>query len=107
MIAIRVVCAAAAALFLAAVPAAAQSSSVAGRVTDPDRAAVAGAAVVLSQLPSGIQRAQVAEGDGSFRFTGLPVGGYRLEIAPVREKVTVEGVATVPTIGRIPVPLRD
>lgn len=134
MIAIRVVCAAAAALFLATVPAAAQGASVAGRVTDPDRAAVAGAAVVLSQLPSGVQQTQVTEGDGSFRFAGLPAGEYRLEvnargfsvyaqtvtlgagertiapaleIAPVREEVTVEGVATVPTIGRIPVPLRD
>jgi iron complex outermembrane receptor protein len=30
-----------------------------------------------------------------------------LELAPFREDVTVEGVATVPTIGRVNVPLRD
>ena len=30
-----------------------------------------------------------------------------LEIAPILEEVTVEGVATVPTIGRVSTPLRD
>ena len=30
-----------------------------------------------------------------------------LEIAPIREDVTVQGVATVPTIGRVSAPLRD
>jgi iron complex outermembrane receptor protein len=131
---VRVVWATAAALFLVAASASAQSASLTGRVTDPDRAAVAGAAVVLMPLPSGQPQPQVTANDGSFRFTGLKPGEYRLEItargfsvhaetitltagdrtvtaalaiAPVREEITVEGVATVPTIGRIAVPLRD
>jgi len=129
----RVAWAAAAALVLMAAPAWAQSASLAGRVADPDGAAVANAAVVLVP-PSGPTQTQLTGSDGSFRFDGLPPGEYRLEItvrgfnvyaqtvaltsgeraitaaltiAPVREEITVEGVATVPTIGRIPVPLRD
>lgn len=130
----RVVWAGAAGVLLIAGSAAAQSASVTGRVTDPDRAAVANAEVVLMPLPSGQPQTQLTGADGSFRFTGLPSGEYRLEmtargfsvhaetvaltsgertvtavlaIAPVREEITVEGVATVPTIGRIAVPLRD
>jgi iron complex outermembrane receptor protein len=131
---IRVVCTALAALFLITASASAQSASLTGRVVDPDGAAVANAAVVLMPLPSGASQTQVTGGDGSFRFTGLRPGEYRVEvtsggfslhaqtlmltageramtveldIAPVSEEITVEGVATVPTIGRIPVALRD
>lgn len=131
---IRVVSAALAVLLFVAASAPAQSASLAGRVVDPDGAAVPNAAVVLLPLPAGASQTQVTGGDGSFRFTGLRPGEYRLEvssggfalhaqtfmltpgerdltaaldIAPVSEAITVEGVATVPTIGRIPVPLRD
>ncbi len=131
---IRVVWAVLAVLFLIAPSASAQTASLTGRVVDPDGAAVASAAVVLMPLPSGAPQTQVTASDGSFRFTGLRLGEYRLEvssggfalhaqtitltagdrnitaeldIAPVSEEITVEGVATVPTIGRIPVPLRD
>lgn len=134
MTVIRVVWATAVALFVMTGLAAAQSASLAGRVIDPDRAVVAGAAVVLIQLPSGGPQTRLTQADGAFRFSGLAPGEYRLEItargfsvhaqtitltagertvtaaleiAPVREEITVEGVATVPTIGRIAVPLRD
>lgn len=131
---IRVVWATALAVIVMTASAAAQSASVAGRVIDPDRAAVGGAAVVLIPPGSGGTQTQVTQTDGSFRFVSLTLGEYRievtapgfsmhvqtitvtagertvvatLEIAPVTEQVTVEGVATVPTIGRIAVPLRD
>jgi iron complex outermembrane receptor protein len=130
----RIVCAALVSLVFVTATASAQTASLAGRVVDPDGAAVAGAAVVLVPLPSGASETQVTRSDGSFRFTGLRPGEYRIEvtsggfslhaqaltltageramtveldIAPVSEEITVEGVATVPTIGRIPVPLRD
>jgi iron complex outermembrane receptor protein len=130
---VRVLSATLAVLSVAATSAA-QSASLAGQVIDPDRAAVGGAAVVLARLPSGEHQTQLTRNDGSFQFSGVAPGQYRLEItargfglysqtitlgagertitaaleiAPVREEVTVEGVAAVPTIGRIPVPLRD
>jgi iron complex outermembrane receptor protein len=128
------VCTAVAALLFVTASASAQSASLAGQVVDPDGAAVVNAAVVLMPVPSGASQTQVTGADGSFRFTGLRPGEYRVEvtsggfslyaqtvtltagertmtaeldIAPVSEAITVEGVATVPTIGRIPVPLRD
>ena len=117
-----------------AASAAAQTASIKARVTDPDRAAVVGAAVVLTHVPSGAQQNGLTRDDGTLQVEGLPLGEYRLEIiatgftlytqtvtlgaearaldialeiAGFREEVTVEGVATVPTIGRIRTPLRD
>jgi iron complex outermembrane receptor protein len=113
--------------------AAAQSASLVVRVADPDRAAVAGAPIVLI-LPSGEQRTGISRSDGTFEFGGLAPGQYRLEIAApgfslhtemvtlgsgartvdasltiagVREDITVLGEASVPSIGRINSPLRD
>ena len=134
MSAVRVPCAAVALLLWLAASAAAQSASLKARVTDPDRAAVVGAAVVLTHIPSGAQRTALTREDGTLQLEGLPPGEYRveitatgftvhtqsvtlgagaraldiaLEIAGFSEEVTVEAVATVPTIGRIRAPLRD
>lgn len=134
MHAVRVSCAVIALLLVIAASAAAQSASLAGRVTDPDRAAVVGAPVILTPLPTGAQRTGLTHNDGTFHFDDLTPGEYRLEIAArgfdvyaqtlslgmgghtvdatlaiarIREDVTVQGVATVPTIGRVAAPLRD
>ena len=115
-------------------PAAAQSGSIEIRVIDPDHAAVVGAPVVLMHVPSGDLRTELTGASGICQFEGLAPGEYRVEIsapgftlhtqslmlaasrrtiealldvAPFSENVTVEAVATVPTIGRIKVPLRD
>jgi iron complex outermembrane receptor protein len=80
------------------------------------------------------QSTEITGASGTYQFEGLAPGEYRLEIsapgftlhaqsltvaanrrtveavldvAPFSENVTVEAVATVPTIGRIKVPLRD
>ena len=132
MTTIRVFCAVAL-IPLLAVTAAAQSASLQVRVTDPDRAVIANAPIVLI-LPSGDQRTGMTGSDGTLRFENLSPGDYRLEIvaqgfglhtqsvtlgndnhtvnvmltiAGVREDVTVLGEATVPSIGRINSPLRD
>ncbi len=131
---VRVSCAVITLSFVLAASAAAQSASLEARVTDPDRAVVVGAPVVLTHVQSGRQQTGLTRGDGTFRFTNLTPGEYRveiaasgfsvytqtitlaagdrtveaaLEIAPILENVTVEGVATVPTIGRVSTPLRD
>ena len=120
--------------FSLSAPAAAQTGSLEIRVIDPDHGAVVGAPVVLMHLPSGDQRTEITGASGTCQLEGLAPGEYRLEIsapgftlhtqsltlgasrrtvealldvAPFSENVTVEAVATVPTIGRIKVPLRD
>jgi iron complex outermembrane recepter protein len=134
MNAVRVTSAAVVLLLSLAVSAAAQTAVLKARVTDPDRAAFVGAALVLTHVPSGTQQTGITRDDGTLQMEGLPLGEYRaeisaagftlhtqtvtlgaenraldigLEIAGFREEVTVEGVATVPTIGRIRTPLRD
>ena len=134
MRAVRIPCAAIALLLWLATSAAAQTASLKARVIDPDRAAVVAAAVVLIHVPSGAQQTGLTRDDGTLQIEGLPLGEYRveitapgfalhtqtvtlgaegraldiaLEIAGVREEITVEAVATVPTIGRIRTPLRD
>jgi iron complex outermembrane recepter protein len=134
MNAVRVPTAVAALFVLLATSAAAQNASLEVRVADPDRAAVTGAPVVLVAMPSGDSLTGMTRNDGTFAFTGLAAGEYRLEIAArnfalytgtlmlrpgdrtvnvilqvasIREDVTVEAVATVPTIGRVSAPLRD
>jgi iron complex outermembrane receptor protein len=121
-------------LIVFATSAAAQTASLVARVIDPDRAVVEGAAVILSDARSGAQYTVLTSNEGTARFTGLVPGEYRLEvaarnfkvhaqtitlgagertvearleIAPLQEDVTVQGVATVPTIGRVNMPLRD
>jgi iron complex outermembrane recepter protein len=120
-------------LFVSVVAAGAQTAAIVVRATDSDRGVVVGAPVVLI-LPSGEQRTGITRNDGTFAFEGLASGEYRLEIAapgfslfsqtvalsgdsrtvdaaltiaPFQEDVTVQAVATVPTIGRINSPLRD
>ena len=121
-------------LFILASTAAAQDGSLVVRVVDPGRAVVAGAPVILRHVQSNAQHTSVTDGQGLGRFASLVPGEYQLEvaarnfalhqqtvtikagdqtveallaIAPFQEEVTVEGVATVPTIGRVNMPLRD
>jgi iron complex outermembrane recepter protein len=134
MHAVLVVCTSLVLLFAVATSAIAQSASLVARVTDTGRAVVPSASVVLTHAQSNAQYTGLTGNDGTARFTGLVPGEYRLEvtagsfrvytqtitlaagdrtveaileIAPIREEVTVQGVATVPTIGRVSAPLRD
>ena len=131
---VRLVCGALAITLCASAPAAAQGGSIEVRVVDPDHAAVVGAPVVLIHAQSGDQRTGLTGASGVCQFDAVAPAEYRieisapgftlhtqaitlaagrrvvealLEVAPVSENVTVEAVATVPTIGRIKVPLRD
>ena len=72
-------CAVVALIFGLLVPAFAQNASLVVRVTDPDRAAVANAPIVLAHL-SGEQRTGLTRTDGTFEFTRLATGEYRIEV---------------------------
>jgi hypothetical protein len=66
-------------------PAAAQEAinyaSVAGRVTDPQGAAVAGADVTARQLQTNVKTSTVTEQDGRFRFPFLRIGPYEIVVS--------------------------
>ena len=131
---VRVSCSVLAVSFMLAASAAAQSASLEARVTDPAGAVVVGAPVILTNVESDRQQTGLTGNDGTLRFTDLTPGEYRvevaatgfavhtqaitlgagdrtveavLEIARILEEVTVQGVATVPTIGRVSTPVRD
>ncbi len=52
-----------------------------GQVTDPSSARVPGARIAAQNLSTGFTASQKSAGDGSFRFSYLPVGEYDLHVA--------------------------
>ena len=86
----RVSCVVIALSFVLAASAAAQSASLEARVTDPDRAVVVGAPVILTHAQSGRQQTGLTRGDGTFQFTGLAPGQQVFGIAEAETGTTVE-----------------
>ncbi len=85
------------ALLLIAIPAPAQvnSSSLEGRVLDPQAAAIPGANLVLSSPTTGFSRTAVSSPEGIYRFTALGPGEYQLRVeasgfAPSTRKFVLE-----------------
>ena len=74
--------AAAALLCLAVIPARAQSgtSSLTGRVTDPQQAVLPGATVTLTNTATGTSRTSVTNESGLYAFSALPPGLYTLKV---------------------------
>ncbi|HET9317577.1 MAG TPA: TonB-dependent receptor [Vicinamibacteria bacterium] len=56
-------------------------ASVGGRVTDPQGAAVGGAAVTARQVDTNIVAATVSDADGRFRFPFLRIGPYEIQVS--------------------------
>jgi hypothetical protein len=72
----------AAILFLVAITAAAQvapTAALTGAVTDPSSAAVPNARITLTNLETGFERSASAGADGTYLFTQVPVGLYRVD----------------------------
>lgn len=65
-------------LFLFALPVLAQSQSIKGRVADPADKSVPGAAVVLRNQNTGLERIVATDVDGRFVFNGLGSDNYEL-----------------------------
>ena len=65
-------------------PAAAQetinSSTLAGRVSDPSGAPLPGARVVARQLATNVSEEKTTDRDGRFRFASLKVGAYQVDV---------------------------
>ncbi len=72
----------------------AAAADLTGTVTDPNGAVISGATVVAKGIGTGISRTVSSDGDGAYRFIGLPPGEYeitaeaatfkKLVISPVR-----------------------
>src|SRR5271154_5339385 len=75
----RLVCAAAA-LIICPVASAVVLGSVGGTVQDSDGGAIAAASVTLQSTSSDYKETAVTRSDGSFEFSGVPVGQYRVAV---------------------------
>ena len=70
------------------------SSSISGKITDANRAALAGATVVATHTPSGAQYYSVADANGTYRLLNIRPGGpYKIEFRMVGFQTAIqEGV---------------
>ncbi len=71
-------------LFLCVSPVLAQSSrtgALTGTITDPSGGVIAGATVTATELATSQDRATTTDSTGTYRFTALPSGAYRLKIS--------------------------
>jgi len=120
-------------VLLSASMALAQSSTLSGRVVDPQGASVAGAEVLIISGP--VTKSTRSTADGTFRFDAVPPGVYELlvlasgfanrtesvtagdtpapitvalEVASLSENITVQGALSGSvTTGKLNLPLRD
>ncbi|MGO9864228.1 MAG: TonB-dependent receptor domain-containing protein [Terriglobales bacterium] len=69
--------------------------TILGSVTDPSGAVVAGAAVKVRNLGTGLERATVTSGDGSYRVSELPIGTYSVTITQAGFKTFVATAVAV------------
>ena len=84
------------------------SGGLAGRVTDPSGAAVAGAQVTLTRMSTGVKRTTESTADGYYTFTQVLPGSYSVEVAaPGFARVLQQGI-TVATgaTPRVDLPLK-
>lgn len=56
------------------------TGTVSGVVTDPSGAMIPNAQVQLTNLASGLKLTQNSSGDGSFKFSAVPIGTYRGQV---------------------------
>src|SRR5262249_55969628 len=67
------------AMSLAPVPAAAQSSSLRGTVTDAQSALIPGVVITATNLDTAITRSTLSDDSGAYAFAQLPPGMYKIQ----------------------------
>ena len=76
-----------------------------GRVTDPDKAGVTGAAVTLIARDNGSRATVTTAGDGIFRFDRVATGDYLIEVRAPGFAKTVKAVSIKSTNERLEITL--
>lgn len=62
-------------------PAQDPTGTLEGQISDPSGAMIAGAAVTITNAGTGFTATQKSSGSGTYRFSYLPVGAYRLTVS--------------------------
>jgi len=65
-------------------------ASLTGRVTDPTRAVIAEARVIVINTGTGVRYEGITNQTGSYYVTDLPPGGYRIEIEKIGFKAVIK-----------------
>jgi hypothetical protein len=83
-------------LILAAIPAAGQvtTAELAGSVTDPSGAEIAGAKVTAVNTGTGLSHESVTDDGGNYVITLLPPGAYNLSVEATGFRKTVQNNVT-------------
>src|ERR1700741_2525304 len=66
------------------------NASLTGRVTDPTRAVIAEARVIVINTGTGVRYEGITNQTGSYYVTDLPPGGYRIEIEKIGFKAVIK-----------------
>src|SRR6266480_4088780 len=85
---------------LALVPAALGQTSkgfLAGNIADPNGAAVASAAVKITNTATGVNRETTSQSDGSYRFDAVDPGTYKVEVSSTGFKSSTRDVVIAAT----------
>ncbi len=70
-------------------------ASLTGRVTDPTRAVIAEAKVIVINTGTGVRYEGVTNQTGSYYVTDLPPGGYRIEVEKIGFKAVIKSDLTL------------
>src|SRR6201993_794326 len=71
------------------------NASLTGRVTDPTRAVIAEAKVIVINTGTGVRYEGITNQTGSYYVTDLPPGGYRIEVEKIGFKAVIKSDLTL------------
>ena len=81
------------------------TTTLKGRVVDPNGAVVPGAKIIVSNRETGVERAVQSDGAGNYQVAALPAGDYRVEVqaggfrTAIIERLSVEVARVVVKVG--------